>query len=96
MKEERVEKRAAREAARAMRVFWVGVNVEKGGFSSGVVLGGGVGGRGGGCFSSVLRVRVEVREDEDGVSSLAGGRDLRTEVPRDVVGGVILEIAAAV
>jgi hypothetical protein len=34
MKEERVEKRAAREAAKAMRFFWNGVKTEKGSSSS--------------------------------------------------------------
>lgn len=35
MKEERVENKAAREAAKAMRRFWVGVKVEKGGSEGG-------------------------------------------------------------
>ncbi len=74
----------------------MGVNVEKVVSSSVLVSGGVVWDRGSGCFSSLLGVRLEVREDEDGVSSLVGGRDLRTEVPRDVVGGVILEIVMAV
>ncbi len=73
----------------------MGVNVEKGVSSSVLVSGGVVRDKGVGCFSS-LGVRLEVREDEDGVSSLVGERDLRTEVPRDVVGGAILEAVMAV
>ena len=66
----------------------MGVNVENGSSSSALLSVGVVRGGVGGCFSS-LGVGVEVREDEDGVSWLVGGRHLRTEVPGDVVGGVI-------